>query len=242
MALLLNLETTTKICSVALTRNGELLCLIESDDSEYGHAEKLHVFIEQVLKESGVAVNQLDGVAVAGGPGSYTGLRIGVSAAKGLCYALDKPLLAIDPLKALVIRFLAENKLAENKLAENSLIVPMIDARRDEVFMAVYSPDLKAVEETSAQIIDLDFFAKYGDKNMILIGDGAAKFTDLFRANPQIHIFPNCLASARYMGVLAEEKFADKQFEDVAYYEPFYGKEYKTTVSKKANNIRTNNL
>ncbi|MES2627575.1 MAG: tRNA (adenosine(37)-N6)-threonylcarbamoyltransferase complex dimerization subunit type 1 TsaB [Bacteroidota bacterium] len=235
MSLILSLDTTTKVCSVAIHSGGRLLNLQESRDDDYTHAEKLNVFIEKALKETGLKPAQLDAVAIAGGPGSYTGLRIGASSAKGLCYALSKPLISIDPLEALALA------CKENFLSGQELIFPMIDARRDEVFMSVFDAQLNRVEETSAQIIDQQFFDKYPDKTCILAGDGAAKFQSLFSEHPLITVLPDCLASAVYIGRLAEEKFRNSAFEDLAYYEPFYGKEFKTTVSKKLSKIHTSN-
>lgn len=236
MALILSIESTTKVCSVALHRDGKLLELQESLDDDYAHAEKLNVYIEQAMKKSGTSPSELDAVAIARGPGSYTGLRIGASSAKGLCYAVNKPLIAVDPLKALALR-----AVNENKANEADLIFSMIDARRDEVFMAVFDTSLGQVEQTSAQIIDAEFFKKYGEKCCLLVGDGAAKFNALFEADPLVKVVSDCLASARETGILATEKFRESQFEDLAYYEPFYGKEFKTTVSKKLSNIHTSN-
>ena len=236
MALILSLETTTKVCSVAITRNGELLALVESNDADYGHAEKLHVYIDEALEKAGISIKQLQAIAVAGGPGSYTGLRIGVSAAKGFCFGLELPLIAVDPLKALVHRF-----KASHKMLDEGLIMPMIDARRDEVFMAAYTETLTPVLDTCAQIIDPAFFEKYAPQTCYLIGDGAAKFADMFQENTLVKIVPECLASAAFIGLLAEEQFSRNDFVDLVYYEPFYGKEFQTTVSTKLNKVRTSN-
>ncbi len=234
MALILSLETTTKVCSVAVTRNGELLALKESNDEDFGHAEKLHVYIEEALKLAGVLMKELDAVAVAGGPGSYTGLRIGVSAAKGFCFGLEKPLIAIDPLKALALRYKTESS------PDQGAIIPMIDARRDEVFMSVFDQDLKLIKPTAAEIIDVGFFDGFSETKIYLVGDGAPKFAELFVGNDRVKVVGNCLASAEYIGKLAEKNFNKGEFVDLVYYEPFYGKEFKTTVSKKLNKIRTN--
>ncbi len=237
LPLILSIETTTKVCSVAILKDGILLNLQESRDEDYTHAEKLNVFIEAAINAAGITPPDLDAIAIAGGPGSYTGLRIGASSAKGLCYAINKPLISVDPLEALIFQYKAEFEQGENEL-----IFPMIDARRDEVFMSVFNADGSRVEETSAQIIDADFLKKYGNKTCVLIGDGAEKFTTLFSGDAQVKIIPDCLATARFIGILAEQKSLAGGFEDLAYYEPFYGKEFKTTVSTKLNKIRTSNL
>ena len=235
MALILSLETTTKVCSVAVSENDRLLALVESNDADYGHAEKLHVYIDQAIAEAGISLQQLNAVAVAGGPGSYTGLRIGVSAAKGLCFGLDIPLIAVDPLKALALQF-----LNRKTTIGNSLVVPMIDARRDEVFMSVFDTALNETQGVSAEIITADFFDSYQAEKIYLVGDGAPKFAEIFQGNDRVEVLTNCLASAKSISVLAYEKFKQNNFVDLVYYEPFYGKEFKTTVSTKLNKIRPN--
>lgn len=233
MALILSLETTTKVCSVAIALDGKLITLKESNDQDYGHAEKLNVYIEQVLKESGYQASDLHAVAIAGGPGSYTGLRIGASSAKGLCYALNIPLISIDPLKGLFHSY--KHNYAD---ASDELIFSMIDARRDEVFMAVFDRSFKTIEATSAQIINDEFLSKYEGKKLAFIGDGAAKFEGRFEG---VRIIKECVASAAAMVEKADLKFTAQQFEDLAYYEPFYGKDFQTTVSTKLNKIHTSN-
>lgn len=218
MAIILNIETATKNCSVSLSKNGKTLFCKEHADQGYSHAEKLHVFIDEVIKECKVDIKEINAVAVSKGPGSYTGLRIGVSAAKGLCYALNIPLIAIDTLEILA------SKVNQN----DGLIVPMIDARRMEVYSAVFNRDKKIVSETNAEILDENSYAQVNEK-IYFLGDCQEKCkTVLTKSNfqflPEI-IFP----SANEMSELSFQKFIAKEFEDVAYFEPFYLKDFLLT-------------
>ena len=218
MAIILNIETATKNCSVSLSKNGKTLFCKEQADQGYSHAEKLHVFIDEVIKECQVDINEINAVAVSKGPGSYTGLRIGVSAAKGLCYALNIPLIAIDTLEILA------SKVDQN----DGLIVPMLDARRMEVYSAVFNQEKKIVSETKAEILDENSYAQVNEK-IYFLGDCQEKCkTVLTKSNfqflPEI-IFP----SANEMSELSFQKFIAKEFEDVAYFEPFYLKDFLLT-------------
>ena len=218
MAIILNIETATKNCSVSLSKNGKTLFCKEQADQGYSHAEKLHVFIDEVIKECQVDINEINAVAVSKGPGSYTGLRIGVSAAKGLCYALNLPLIAIDTLEILA------SKVDQN----DGLIVPMLDARRMEVYSAVFNQEKKIVSETKAEILDENSYAHVNEK-IYFLGDCQEKCkTVLTKSNfqflPEI-IFP----SANEMSELSFQKFIAKEFEDVAYFEPFYLKDFLLT-------------
>lgn len=218
MAIILNIETATKNCSVSLSKNGKTLFCKEQADQGYSHAEKLHVFIDEVIKECQVDIKEINAVAVSKGPGSYTGLRIGVSAAKGLCYALNIPLIAIDTLEILA------SKVNQN----DGLIVPMLDARRMEVYSAVFNQDKKIVSETKAEILDENSYAHVNEK-IYFLGDCQEKCkTVLTKSNfqflPEI-IFP----SANEMSELSFQKFIAKEFEDVAYFEPFYLKDFLLT-------------
>ena len=218
MAIILNIETATKNCSVSLSKNGKTLFCKEQADQGYSHAEKLHVFIDEVIKECQVDIKEINAVAVSKGPGSYTGLRIGVSAAKGLCYALNIPLIAIDTLEILA------SKVNQN----DGLIVPMLDARRMEVYSAVFNRDKKIVSETKAEILDENSYAHVNEK-IYFLGDCQEKCkTVLTKSNfqflPEI-IFP----SANEMSELSFQKFIAKEFEDVAYFEPFYLKDFLLT-------------
>jgi tRNA threonylcarbamoyladenosine biosynthesis protein TsaB len=229
LALILNLDTTTKVCSVSLTQNGQVVALKESHDEGYTHAEKLHVFIEDIFREQKFSLQEIDAVSVAEGPGSYTGLRIGVSCVKGLCYALEKPMIAVNPLKALALQLVR----TMHDLSPGAAICPMIDARRDEVFMAAYNPELDILRPVSAAIITSTYFDDWKEDEIYLTGDGATKFREWFPGTGRVRIIPLLPASA-YNGILAGEHYTKKEFADVAYFEPLYGKEFQTTVSKKA--------
>lgn len=222
MSYILNIETATKNCSVALAKDGQTILCKEIAELGYSHAEKLHVFIGEILAELGLDFSQLNAVAVSKGPGSYTGLRIGVSSAKGLCYALGIPLIAIDTLEV----------LARQVTVDSGLIIPMIDARRMEVYSAVFKNNFEKIREVQAEIITNESFANTSE-NIYFVGDCQEKCqTVLSAANfnflPQI-VFP----SANEMSALSFEKFAKQQFEDVAYFEPFYLKDFMLTTSTK---------
>lgn len=218
MALILLLETATSMCSVALSRDGQVVSFRERNEPNI-HASQLTVFIEAVMKEARVKFKDLSAVAVSKGPGSYTGLRIGVSTAKGLCYALNIPLIAIETLKAMASGFRA----SADELNEKNRLCPMIDARRMEVYMSVFTPDLETLEPVQARILDEQSFDSY--PAITLFGDGALKCEALFgnRSGIRIAEFEN---SARHLAPLAFAKFEDKDFEDVAYFEPFYLKDF----------------
>ena len=222
MSYILNIETATKNCSVALAKDGKTILCKEIAEQGYSHAEKLHVFIEEILKETGVAFQDLKAIAVSQGPGSYTGLRIGVSTAKGLCYALEIPLIAIDTLEV----------VARQVQVENGVIIPMIDARRMEVYSAFFDSNYKKTREVKAEIITENSFSETSE-NIYFVGDCQEKCqTVLTRENfnflPHI-VFP----SANQMSTLSFEKFAKNQFEDVAYFEPFYLKDFMMTSATK---------
>ncbi|HEV7230094.1 MAG TPA: tRNA (adenosine(37)-N6)-threonylcarbamoyltransferase complex dimerization subunit type 1 TsaB [Bacteroidia bacterium] len=220
MALILNLETSTRMCSVALAQDGHSVAFRELG-GEYTHAENLTLFIQDVFEQAGKQLNQLDAIAVSKGPGSYTGLRIGISTAKGLCYALQKPLLAVPTLESLlhVMRSGFEG-------LPGDLYCPMLDARRLEVYCAVYDSQNKMVEEVQAKIIDNDSFASLLEKGrLIMFGDGADKCKP-FLLSPNAVFADGILPSARHMALLSELAWKEKRFEDVAYFEPFYLKEF----------------
>lgn len=221
MSLILNIETATKNCSVALSKDGKTLAIREIAEQNFSHAEKLHVFIEELLLETNVALKEVKAIAVSQGPGSYTGLRIGVSAAKGLCYALSIPLIAVDTLEI----------LARKIQISSGIILPMIDARRLEVYCAFFDSNYAKIRETKAEIIDENSFQE--ETEIIhLIGDGAIKFKEIltdkkFKYYPEIQ-FP----SAAEMSLISFQKFKNNQFEDVAYFEPFYLKDF-VLITKK---------
>jgi len=223
MALILCLETATQVCSVALCREGKVIALRESIEHN-SHSALITLFVEEVMKEGGYHLWDLDAIAVSKGPGSYTGLRIGVSAAKGFCFSLDKPLLAIETLEGAAVYQSLTNPICKDN--ENVLLVPMIDARRMEVYTALFDSFGHRLTDTSAEIITVDYFDNYPDRQFLLFGDGAAKFTELFQDNPLITILEDNLFSATYMAPLVEERFKNKQFENLAYFEPFYFKQF----------------
>lgn len=217
MALILNLETSTKKCSVCLSDKGKIISLEEINEGQFTHAEKLHLFIEHVFLESGVSMNSLDAVSVSKGPGSYTGLRIGVSAAKGLCFALDKPLIAIDTLEILARAVNSENY---------AFVVPMIDARRMEVYSAVFDKHYQKIRETEAEIIHADSYKTFLAKGMVLfLGDGSGKCKGLLQHEHAVFL-PDIFPSASEMAALSEARFLESGFEDVAYFEPYYLKDF----------------
>lgn len=216
MALILNIETTTTNCSVSLSKEGETLLLKEDYDTNYSHAERLHTFIATILKEANVEGKDLDAIAVSKGPGSYTGLRIGVSAAKGLCFALDIPLIAVSTLEA----------LAHQVKAESGVVIPMLDARRMEVFSAVFTSGYNLVRAIEAQILDADAFTSYLNNDKVyFIGNGVEKTKTLITHKNAVFI-EGKLPSASTMGAIAYAKYKKSDTEDVAYFEPFYLKDF----------------
>lgn len=226
MPTILQLETATPVCAVALSINGKTIALKE-ESAQNIHASKLTVFINEVMEQAGIKFNELDAVAVSKGPGSYTGLRIGVSTAKGLCFALDKPLIGINTLIMMAAGFLAEHP--EYK----GLVCPMIDARRMEVFTAVYDANLTEVETTNAKIVDeLSFLTLLDQHEITFIGNGAEKCSTMIQHQNARFLSTN-FNSAVNMNSLANTAYKDKNFEDVAYFEPFYLKDFVFTVPKK---------
>lgn len=233
MAFILNIETATEVCSVSLTRDGEILVEKESSDG-LNHSRLLTVFIGEIFRENNFNPELLDAVAVSKGPGSYTGLRIGVSVAKGLCYALGIPLIGVGTLDALG-KYTADHKnkfVPDSTDADNALFCPMIDARRMEVYTALFNAKGEKIEPVSARIIGENSFSEYLTRHPVLFfGNGAAKCKAAL-------MHPNALfsgplkASARFMIKLADEKYNNNKFEDVAYFEPFYLKNFIATVPK----------
>ena len=217
MNLLLNIETSTKVCSVSLALNGEILASKEESSEKYIHSEKLNVFIEELFAQVDYQLKDLAAICVSKGPGSYTGLRIGVSCAKGFCYALDIPLISIDSLYVL-----AKGYLSDNFINANTILMPMIDARRMEVYTAIFNHKAEIQTSISAEVIDAEFFDT--NKEIILIGDGAKKFNSIIPRNVRIE---NHLSSSKGMASLSYSKFSKKEFEDVAYFEPYYLKSFK---------------
>lgn len=213
---ILNLETATTNCSVSLSKNGKTIVLKEDNDKSYSHAERLHVYIDAVLKEASINLNDVDAIAVSKGPGSYTGLRIGVSAAKGLCFALDKPLISIPTLEA----------LAHQVKTDDGIIVSMLDARRMEVYSAIYDSNYNEIRETQAQILDTTSFNDYLERQKVyFIGNGVEKTKALIQ-HPNAVFIEDKLPSANEMSLLAFQKYTSDNIEDVAYFEPYYLKDF----------------
>ena len=228
MSVILCIETATSVCSVALSKEGSLFGHKETQIGN-SHAEIITVFIDELIKASGLNYSDLSAIAVSKGPGSYTGLRIGVSTAKGLCYALDIPLISIPTLLTLSIG--AEKKYGDQG-ALPVLFCPMIDARRMEVYSAIYDINLKQVRETKAEIITADSFSKELENNrMVFFGDGAAKCRD-FVTHPNAVFYDDIFPSAQNMTNLAYTAYQNKQFEDVAYFEPYYLKDFIPGIPK----------
>jgi len=222
VALILNIETTTTNCSASISKEGKIVFLKEDNNKNFSHAESLHVFIDAVLKESKIDVTDLNAIAVSKGPGSYTGLRIGVSAAKGLCFALNKPLISISTLQALAYQI----------KIEDGVIVSMLDARRMEVYSAIFNADYDQIRDTEAEILDDHSFKDYLEKGKVyFIGNGVEKTRDVITHSNAVFI-DDKLPSANEMGLLAFNKYKISDFEDVAYFEPYYLKDFVALKAK----------
>ena len=223
MALILNIETSTTNCSVSLSKDEEILVLKEENNLGYSHAEKLHLFIEEVITASDFSKSNLDAVSVSKGPGSYTGLRIGVSAAKGLCFALNKPLISVSTLEA----------LAHQIIINDGLTIPMLDARRMEVYSVIFDSNYRLKREIKAQILDeTSFLSELEQQKVYFIGNGVEKTKTLIKHQNAIFI-EGKLPSASTMHLIANKKFKTNDFEDVAYFEPYYLKDFVAIKSKK---------
>jgi len=224
LSIILNIETATKNCSVSLGKNGVLLKVLELNEGKFSHAEKLHSFILEILKEAGLEMKDLDAIAISKGPGSYTGLRIGVSAAKGLCYALEKPLISIPTLDSMA---------RQVSLEKGDVVVPMLDARRMEVYSAVFDHQYQQIRETKAEILEADSFSKaLAAGKVYFVGDGAEKFKALIK-HDNARFLADIYPSAKEMAVMSDKKFKASDFEDVAYFEPFYLKDFVAGKPKK---------
>lgn len=223
MALLLNIETATKNCSVSISKDDKIIALKELNDGNYSHAEKLHELIKQVFLEAKIELSDINAIAISKGPGSYTGLRIGVSAAKGLCFALDIPLISVNTLHSLALSI----------SIEKGYKIPLLDARRMEVYSQVFNEKTEKIREVLAEIITPESFSEFlNDQKIYFFGDGAEKCKEIITHENAIFInakFP----SAKEMAAISFEKFIKNDFEDVAYFEPFYLKEFLGGISKK---------
>lgn len=231
MSLILCIETGTDICSVGIARDGELVSLRESAEGR-DHAKHVGVFVDELLRETGIAPDELDAVAVGMGPGSYTGLRIGVSFAKGLCYGLQIPLVAIESLDALAEVAIEDNEagILDVEAWGEALLCPMVDARRMEVYTRLYNAKGEPQSDVKAEIIDANSFASVrATKQLVIFGNGAAKCREVLSDATYINVAP----SARGLARLAEQRLQAGQTEDIAYFEPFYLKDFVVIPSKK---------
>ena len=218
MSYILNIESSSTNCSISLTKDGKLLSLKEKNDEKYSHSTKLHSYVNKVLIDSKVKIKELSAIAVSKGPGSYTGLRIGVAAAKGLCFSLDIPLISVSTLLI----------LSKQIKISSGLIVPVLDARRDEVYSAVYDTNHNLVREEAPEIIDQNSFENYSKESEIyFIGSGQKKCKELINSNDNL-IFYNkeSFPSSKEMAYISYKKFLNSDFEDLAYFEPAYLKNF----------------
>jgi tRNA threonylcarbamoyladenosine biosynthesis protein TsaB len=223
LAIILNIETSTKNCSVSIADSGEIIAIKELNNGNYSHAEVLHPFIENILEEGSISKDKIDAIAVSKGPGSYTGLRIGVSAAKGLSFALSIPLISTDTLTALSFAV----------SIDKGIIVPMLDARRMEVYSAIFDKQHQKIREIKAEIIDeTSFLAALEQGQVHFLGDGAHKCKETITHRNAVFV-DDMFPSSREMAMLSYHKFKQKDFEDVAYFEPFYLKDFIVIPEKK---------
>ncbi|HCM34897.1 tRNA (adenosine(37)-N6)-threonylcarbamoyltransferase complex dimerization subunit type 1 TsaB [Chryseobacterium sp.] len=222
---ILYLETSSKNCSVAVSDDDKLLCLCEEVSENYKQSESLHTYVEWALEGAGISLKDIEAVSLGKGPGSYTGLRIGAASAKGFCYGLKVPFIAINSLESMIEPFLGHNY---------DFIVPLIDARRMEVYTAVYDGSTgKEVSATEAKILDETSFEEFRDKKVIFVGDGAKKAKDILNL-PDADFNENIYPSAQYLIKKTLEKINHKDFEDMAYFEPFYLKDFHGVKKKKS--------
>ena len=227
MSCILSIETSTDVCSVAMSENGQ--CIFKKEDhSGPNHAVSLGVFVDEALSFTDNHAIPLGAVAVSQGPGSYTGLRIGVSMAKGICYGRDVPLLAVPTLEVMAVPV-----LLNHEIEEDALLCPMIDARRMEVYSAIYDRALKPQRETRADIVDGDTYREFLDHHPVyFFGNGAAKCMETIN-HPNAHLIKGIEPLAKYMFPLAERRWVQKEYEDVAYFVPFYLKDFVAKMPKK---------
>lgn len=210
MAIILNIETSTKNCSVSISKDGNCISLFEKKTKNYSHSENLHVFIKKSLKEARIKFSNLNAVCVCNGPGSYSGLRIGVSSAKGICYVLNIPLLSIDTLTV----------MSKEMNPSSGFLIPMIDANRKEVYTTVFDTFGKMLCPIKAIILNNNSFQEYSNKKIHIIGDGAFKALNVLKLDFAYH--PNIGPSAKNMGEISERLFQQKKNENILFFEPFY--------------------
>lgn len=222
---ILYIETSSKNCSVAISDDEKLLCLCEEVSENYKQSESLHTFVEWALEGAGISLQEIEAVSLGKGPGSYTGLRIGASSAKGFCYGLKVPLIAVNSLESMIEPFLGQNY---------DYIVPLIDARRMEVYTAIYDGETgKEISETEAKILDEHSFEELKDKKVLFVGDGAKKTKEIVQL-PNAEFKDDIYPSAQYLIKRTVEKNDKKEFEDTAYFEPFYLKDFHGVKKKKS--------
>lgn len=225
MSCILHVETSTEVCSVGISENTEMI-YYEETNQPMSHSSLLGIFVKKAMEYLDQAGKKADAVAISCGPGSYTGLRIGTSMAKGLCYGLDIPLIAIPTLKIMTVNLIHE------KQYKSCLFCPMIDARRMEVYTALYDDNLNTIQNTTAKIIDEDSFADLlGNNRIIFFGNGAEKCKSKI-SHPHAIFVDNIYPTAKNMVYLSLEKYNESQFEDVAYFEPYYLKDFVATTPK----------
>ena len=228
MSCILHIETSTSVCSVAVSEDGKVI-FDKADRTGNNHAEALGSFVDEAMSFADSHAIPLDAVAVSGGPGSYTGLRIGVSMAKGVCYALDIPLISVSTLELMCVPVL----LRYDDMDENALLCPMIDARRMEVYASLYDRALKPVRDIQADVVDSDTYRKWLDERPVyFFGNGAAKCIETIN-HPNAHLIDGIEPLAKWMMPLAEKKMLNNIHEDVAYYVPFYLKDFVAKTPKK---------
>lgn len=231
MSLILCIETGTDICSVGLSRDGELISLRESDEGR-DHARNVAIFVDELLRENDIAAEELSAVAVGMGPGSYTGLRIGVSFAKGLCYGLQIPLVAVGSLDSMVqvAREDHEAGIIDVDNWNDAVLCPMVDARRMEVYTQMFDIQGQPLNEVKAEIVTEESFKEWrGERQLVIFGNGAAKCREVLNDATYINVTP----SARGLAALAHQRLEAGQTEDIAYFEPFYLKDFIIIPSKK---------
>lgn len=222
---ILHIETSSKNCSVAISDGENLLCLCEEVSENYKQSESLHTFVEWALEGAEIALSDLEAVCVGKGPGSYTGLRIGAASAKGFCYGLNIPLIAVNSLETMIEPFL---------ISGYDLIIPLVDARRMEVYCAVFDGiSGEMISDTEAKILDENSFLEFSGKKVLFIGDGAIKAQEILKVE-NAEFNGNVYPSAKYLIKKAQHHFNNQEFEDVAYFEPFYLKDFHGVKKKKS--------
>ncbi|HDQ16143.1 MAG TPA: tRNA (adenosine(37)-N6)-threonylcarbamoyltransferase complex dimerization subunit type 1 TsaB [Bacteroidetes bacterium] len=226
MSLILSIETSTNACAVAISKDGHCLTK-EFSTMPNSHAAQLNPFIQKACEKAAISLAELDAVAVGSGPGSYTGLRIGVSTAKAICFALDKALIAVESLHAMNLAFIRSGKIDTS--LQDVVLCPMIDARRMEVYTAAFTLQNERLSPTTAEIINAESFSQYTGKQMVIFGDGAEKCKKML---PNAIFYPDFYPCAESLGIMAAEKFLNNQTEDIAYFEPFYLKDFVAGTPK----------